>query len=171
MSSPSLSLVNLSSIDISKTFPVAYSQVFSCSENSLGEAIEKVAAFVSKVYATFPKLNEEGRSRLREEGVWLHSLDQLPPETECEDFEKALKLKIITSLKKEECSDCSLNLSTDYYPEGTLRRVCEPIFKQTPQLGFLFPYKTCTRIYLMEEKSKLYLRMDFKGPSFFPSKL
>jgi hypothetical protein len=152
-------------LDLNESFPVDYSIEFDCSESNLEEIVEKVASFTSKVYATFPALSKEGREQLKKAGVWFNVSKESPTTEECEQFEVILKNKIITTLSKKE-KRCSIQLSTDYYPEKILCEIAESAFKNVRQLGFLFPYKTCTRISLNQEKTKLGLNMNFKGPIF-----
>jgi hypothetical protein len=62
----SLSLPAL--MDLNQSFPIIYSIKLDCSKANLEEVIEKVASFTSKVYATFPALNEENILRKKEFG-------------------------------------------------------------------------------------------------------
>ncbi len=121
-----------------------------------------MASFTSKVYATFPALSEEGRKPLVKEGVWFGKCrsDNIPSATECEQFEKALKKAIITTLNQKEKNNF-IKLLTDYYPEKTLLQVAESVFNKEHRLDF-FPCKTCTRIAFQEERTKLKLLMYFK---------
>lgn len=158
MSSP----LSPSLIDLNESFPIEYSIEFDCSESNLEEMVEKVASFTSKVYATFPALGNEGREQLKKAGVWFHELDKAPTSEECEQFEITLKKRIITVLNQKEKRG-SIKLSTDYYPEKILCEIAESAFKKNRQLEFLFPYKTCTRISLNKERTKLCLDINFKG--------
>jgi hypothetical protein len=148
-------------MNLNESFPVKYSIEFYCSESNLEEMIEKVASFTSKVYATFPALGKERREQLKKAGVWFGELDKGPSSAECEQFEESLKKEIIAVLNQDENS--LIQLSTDYYPEKILRKVSESVFDKKYQLGFLFPYKTYTRIYLNEKGKKLCLDMNFKS--------
>lgn len=152
-------------LDLNESFPIKYSIEFDCSESNLEEVVEKVASFTSKVYSTFTTLSKERKEQLKQAGVWFSKLDETSTTEECEQFEIALKKRIITVLNQKEKGD-SIELSTDYFPEKILCEVAESAFKKGRQLGFLFPCKTCTRIYLIKERTKLCLDMNFKGPSF-----
>lgn len=77
--------------DLDQTFPIQFSTEVSCSENGLQNTIEEAAAFVSRVYARFPLMNDEARSNLRKRGVSFNYLSHFPSPSECERFEIALK--------------------------------------------------------------------------------
>lgn len=149
-------------MDISTSFPIEYSFELNCSEDNLQKNIQEVASFVSKVYAKFPKLSEEGREQLRKLGVIFTKLKELPSSSECEQFETALKERIIADLNQKK-DYCSIMLSTDYFPEKELCEVARAVFQQKNELGFLFPYKTCTSVCLRNKKTKLCVNMNFKG--------
>lgn len=149
-------------INLNNFFPIEYSITVNCSEISLNETIKKIAAFVSRVYATFPQLNEQARKKLRKKGVDIEELDEMPPQAECEQFEKALEEIIVKKLSKERAY-CSISLTTNYCPTETFYDLCKSIFQNTRHLGFLFPYKTGTFISLEENKTQLRLSMDFKS--------
>jgi hypothetical protein len=150
-------------MDLEKDFPLQYSIEFACSESTLVEIVEKVASFTSKVYATFSRLSNEERVQFQTKKFWIKELNKFPSENECQEFEERLKQEIITVFSQRG-DYLSVNLSTDYSPETTLCKVAKPIFGQKYELGFLFPYKTCTRISLEEKRTKLTLNMDFKKP-------
>ena len=138
---------------------------FDYSEHNL----EKVASFTSKVYARFPKLNNGEREEFRKKGGWIQKIDETPGTTpsasECEQFEEALKNRIIATLDPKD-EDCSIKLSTDYHPEGILCEVAESVFRENYNLGRLFPYKTLTSISFRNDATQLRLIMDFKGSCF-----
>lgn len=155
---------NLLLVDLNKAFPVQYTNEFFCSKDTLQKTIEEVASFVSQVFASFPKLKEERREQLRKQGVWIKNPSDFPSAEECEQFETSLKKAIIIALNQEGYS--SITLSTDYQPEKALLEICKSVFSHKSQVSSLFPWKTCTVISLEENKKKLWLDMDFKGPSY-----
>jgi hypothetical protein len=158
-----MSSLSLSFIDLNESFPITYSIEFDCSESNLEEVVEKVASFTSKVYATFPALDNKAREQLRKEGVLFGILDGAPSAAECEQFEKTLKNKIITVIHQSK-ENSSIKLSTIYCPEEILLEVAESVFRDKYHVAYLFPWKTYTEISLKEKGTKLSLKMNFKGP-------
>ena len=128
----------------------------------LQERIEEVASFVSRIYATFPRLDEKEREQWRQDRVCLDELKEIPPTLDVETFESTLKQKIIEVLSQSDESACHIELSTDYVAEKTLREVAYSVFKLKQMIG-LFPRKTLTRIQLEEGKTILRLILNFKA--------
>lgn len=131
------------------------------SEANLPNKIEEVASFVSKVYAKFPKLDEEKTEQLRKAGFYFNKDKKIASASECEQFEIALKERIIKDLNQNRSYGYSIELLTDYSPGETLAEVAEPIFQNIGSLGPFFPYKSITTINLDVNKKKLRLSMQF----------
>jgi hypothetical protein len=142
--------------------PVRYSTTFTCSESDLQQTIDQAASFVSKIYATFPKLGVTERQVLRKQGVWIEEDMELPPQSECAQFEANLKALIVATMKKGETR--RLDLSTDYSPGKALRTACKSAFSTFPGLEALFPQKSCTTISFEASTKTLKIEMNFKGP-------
>src|SRR5579864_1039181 len=95
-SSSSSSISNMSSESTSSTTallkqfelpPVRYSIVLNCSDADREQTVNEVASFVSKTYAAFLKLGAASRLELRKNEVWMKTEVELPPGSECDEFE------------------------------------------------------------------------------------
>lgn len=148
-----------------ESLPVSYFVILDCSQDNLKKTIEEVASFVSKVYAKFPQSTKDEREQMVKRGYAfnINCKYTIPSRNECEQFEGALKERIITALSQEEGSDCEIRLSTNYSPEDTLGAIVFPIFQNKLKQGLLFPYKTCTKIFLNSTKTELKVNMNFKA--------
>ncbi|MBA3815957.1 MAG: hypothetical protein H0X29_05465 [Parachlamydiaceae bacterium] len=122
------------------------------------ESIEKIASFVSQVYAKFPRANEQQRKELIANNILIDEECEQLSEVECDHFEKALKEKIIAVLTEKK----SVKISTRYYPEEILKDVCEDIFINQNQLGWVFPHKTSATIELIDNKFSLIMNFQEK---------
>jgi hypothetical protein len=152
-------------MDLSQSFPLDYSIKLDCSKKDLPQKIEEVASFVSKVYAKLPNLGAEKKADLRREHVLfeLKEPDPLPTALQCEQFEKALKDRIIVDFTEKK----RVELSTDYAPEGSLAEVALSVFDSVVPDGYryisnLFPFKTCTNISMY--RGRIWLSMRLQGP-------
>lgn len=155
--------ISLRDLSFDQALP-SYSIDLSYSADNIQEKIAEAASFASRIYAEFPQMAESKRVDLRTKGLWLGRLNDLAPALECKQFETALKDRIIAVLNQKQINECYINLSTDYHPEGELRRIAESVFKNQKTLSFLFPYKTNTSIYLNDRA--IHISMNLKGPLF-----
>lgn len=151
-------------INLEERFPIEYNEEFSIEQASLSEIIDKVASFVSEVYAKFLAFDAAQRTVFCQSGMSFGALlSPSPPSNgEIALFKYILKQKIITSLSQEEESECNISLTTDDFPENSLLEVCNSSFQNTNQLGGLFPFKTFTHINLRDNKTVLFLRINFR---------
>ncbi|MCP5507890.1 MAG: hypothetical protein H7A37_06290 [Chlamydiales bacterium] len=157
------SVTDLKNISTSPSIPVSCSIKLDCSEDNLQENITAVAECVSKIYARFPRLNEEERDQLREKNVEYGKITyELPSVDQCKKFQVALQSKIVYELSKNSEHNNSITLSVDNTPVHVLYVIAKRTF---PDMGFFdsyFPRKAYTYIELNQQKTNLSLEMNFE---------
>jgi hypothetical protein len=130
--------------------------LFDYSEDNFSTRLDEAASFVSDTFSKFPLLTSEEKEKLGRSRLSFSLHNQTVTSDQIHEFKKALKDRIVKDLTEVRYVD----LSTDYYPENALRDVAVSIF-QNLQVGFLFPYKTTTRMKDMKTHIEVNMRLSF----------
>ncbi|MBA3815368.1 MAG: hypothetical protein H0X29_02395 [Parachlamydiaceae bacterium] len=126
-----------------KDFPVAFEDLVPFTVENKEESLERIASFVSKIYATFLDLEDSGRKELRKKGIYSSLYrGELASRAQCELFEDTLKSKIIEELTIKG----EIALSTDLTAYKTLKEVFDQVFNKTINTSYLIPFTTLTTI-------------------------
>ena len=148
-----------SQIDIHDLHPTFYTVEYAYTDESLQDTIEKIASLQSAVFGVFPRLNESEREEFYNRDFLLaKSCLYYPSTSECDEFEKKLKERIIQVISGElKDLTLSIDLETNYAPEAVLDEIAFAVFKG--DYKSLFPIKSSASIY--RTKKKIFLDIRF----------